>query len=501
MSLWIVEPRDPLLLRDGRPFQATPGARAYTLDFPYPSTLAGAVRTRAGRDEAGRFQDDVETIAAVKSIGIRGPLLVELANDDEGDQASGDRAKDARVTQEDDGKGGNNDKNSDQANVLFSKVKEWFVPAPQDALMVEGELRSDGREDIILRKLVPIDLPDSAYMNLPMIVDSGAVDQGTHINEAVRLYPVGLPEREPRKPSKQAKPYWRWRFFYEYWLKNDRPYFLISLYDYEEEENIPEDPHVSKIYIDDVGISGLRKEVRTHIAMDPTSKTADAESGALFQTEGLVFQTMIRMIIQTAGQTLNKKPIADHASPAMVGHVEKRFALALDIQSEVRANGEKYDLVPGVAPFGGERRIVFWRETTDHFPEAEESFLRTLAKERRARLILLTPAYFLKGWYPTWLLQKRDGVQPNLVGAALSRYVTVSGWDFEMQKPKKTRRLVPAGTVYFLHLIGEEEAVYQWLKSIWMSNVSDEDADRRDGFGLAVLGVWNEGVKKLEVRV
>ena len=76
MTLWILEPRDPLVFRDGRAFDAVPGARAVSLSFPFPSTIAGAVRTREGLDHDGRFQ--AEKIPHVKRIGIRGPLLVQL---------------------------------------------------------------------------------------------------------------------------------------------------------------------------------------------------------------------------------------------------------------------------------------------------------------------------------------------------------------------------------------------------------------------------------------
>ena len=50
MSLWLIVPRDPLIFRDGKPFTATPGERSNSLGFPFPSTLAGAVRTLVGAD-------------------------------------------------------------------------------------------------------------------------------------------------------------------------------------------------------------------------------------------------------------------------------------------------------------------------------------------------------------------------------------------------------------------------------------------------------------------
>ena len=51
MTTWIIEPHDPLIFRDGRPFGPNPGARAKTLSFPFPSTTTGGVRTRAGLDK------------------------------------------------------------------------------------------------------------------------------------------------------------------------------------------------------------------------------------------------------------------------------------------------------------------------------------------------------------------------------------------------------------------------------------------------------------------
>ena len=75
MSIWIIEPRDPLIVRDGRPFGPNPGARAKSLPFPFPSTTTGGIRTKAGL-ENGVF--DKNKIAEVRNIAVRGPVLVEL---------------------------------------------------------------------------------------------------------------------------------------------------------------------------------------------------------------------------------------------------------------------------------------------------------------------------------------------------------------------------------------------------------------------------------------
>ena len=69
-----IHPRDPLILRDARPFSDNPGARAVTLPWPWPSTVAGMLRTHigimAGVDWNGTGPD------LVRQIGLRGPLLL-----------------------------------------------------------------------------------------------------------------------------------------------------------------------------------------------------------------------------------------------------------------------------------------------------------------------------------------------------------------------------------------------------------------------------------------
>src|SRR5438132_10498971 len=76
MAIWLIEPHDPLIVRDGRPFGPDPSARAESLSFPFPSTTTGGVRTRAGLKAEGMF--DVSQIERVKQIKVRGPLLVQL---------------------------------------------------------------------------------------------------------------------------------------------------------------------------------------------------------------------------------------------------------------------------------------------------------------------------------------------------------------------------------------------------------------------------------------
>jgi len=394
MSVWVIEPRDPLIARDGRPFGPVPGARAFSMAFPFPSTIAGAVRTRDGLDASGRFQ--ATEIPRLKKIEVRGPLLVDL------NSATGD-------------------------------VDRWLVPAPADALFFEP-LPSDFTRAVI-RQLIPLQLPMGASTNLP---DS--------------LAPVGMPGRDPRKPFSKTPAYWYWEFF-EKWLI---------------------DPQDEEVQLHKLGHNGPIQEVRMHASIRPNTQTADEEKGALFQTRGLEF--------------------ACSAEGRIEGGVLSRVCrLGLAVTTDAP------NLKPGIAPLGGERRLVFWRKSKQVLPSCPEDLKEKIAAMGYCRLILLTPAHFGAGWKPSWLLESREGVQPALHAVALKRYQTVSGWDFDKCERKPTRRLAPAGTVYFLKLDGDSAAIKRWTKNTWMRCISDEKQDRHDGFGLAVPGVWDGKFHRMEV--
>ena len=160
VTTWIIEPHDPLIVRDGRPFGPDPSARAVSLSFPFPSTTTGGVRTRAGLKADGTF--DVSQIARVKLIKVRGPLLVQLAQSED-------------------------------------KIEQWLVPAPADALLLELEKK----DHALCKRLVPLKLYEGA--------------ETVSTNDGTSLMLVGPVQSDLRKPSKEAPLYWYWDTF-QRWL-------------------------------------------------------------------------------------------------------------------------------------------------------------------------------------------------------------------------------------------------------------------------------------------
>lgn len=395
MTLWIIEPRDPLIVRDGRPFGPDPGARAATLPFPFPSTIAGGLRGIAGRMHNHTF-DSTLADTVRQHVQIRGPFLVELGE-------TGD-------------------------------ICHWFVPFPADAAIHELEQPEASHGDLI--SLVPLAVPNNAVTNLP--ADLLPVGQG------------GKPNARKQHPN--APYFWCWDAF-EKWLC---------------------EPQSKPIDLATIGLRQLVTNNRMHVSIVPETQTV--REGFLYQTRGLEF----------------------------TGKQRQRLALAAYVT--VTANDAELfaHFRGGMAPLGGERRLMRWAQSAQHLRAAPDGMFAQIGLQRACRIILLTPAHF-NGFKPD-LAPHAPGLKPQLVAAAVPRAQVVSGWDMVYQQrngergaPKPTRRLAPAGSVYFVRFDphDEQQAIEQWARNLWMTCISDDDQSRRDGFGLVALGVWDGQVQQM----
>jgi len=114
-------------------------------------------------------------------------------------------------------------------------------------------------------------------------------------------------------------------------------------------------------------------------------------------------------------------------------------------------------------------------------------------------MVLATPAVFSRdGWKPAWLNEQLIGSPPGsdvtlqMVGVSIPHWRAVSGWSMadlpnQPRGPKPVKRMVPACGVYFFDVI---EGPAGSLSRLWLEAISDDEQDRRDGFGLAVWGIW-----------
>lgn len=260
---------------------------------------------------------------------------------------------------------------------------------------------------------------------------------GIQTNLPPGLHPVGIPRPDNRSKPSRMPHFWTWEAW-EGWLLE--PEFKAEV--------APED----------LGHDGPTGELRTHVKINPQTQTA--EEGYLFQTSGLEFARKLE-----AGL--------------------RRLALALWVEG-----------VPaGIFPLGGERRLAIWEERDLPLPQPPQDLRERLLRDRAARVVFLTPAA-LDGYLP----REHKLCGASVEAVALGRALPVSGWDLQHHRPKPSRRLVPAGSVYFVRFPDWSEAqIEAWLKEVWMQNLSDTEQDRLDGYGLAVVGSWSGRREALEV--
>jgi CRISPR-associated protein Cmr3 len=156
-----------------------------------------------------------------------------------------------------------------------------------------------------------------------------------------------------------------------------------------------------------------------------------------------------------------------------------------------------------IGHLGGERRpvAVKVKESLSKYwfdcPESIKKHFAGLGKGAKVRLVLATPALFEQGWKPGWIEKSGSSelhlprglskVKLKLVSAAVGRREPVSGWNLRQNRPKAVRWMVPAGSVYFFEV---EDGNPADLLESWLRPVSDNEQDRKDGFGLALWGVW-----------
>jgi CRISPR-associated protein Cmr3 len=355
-----------------------------SLNWLYPSALAGSLRTMVGKRVDPGFGGDLP--GRLKKIEVAGPLP------------------------------------------CFKE--QLFFPAPRD-LAIRAK-----------------DWQVFAVRPRPMV-------EGCKSNLPAGLLPAMLPDSlaEDFKPA-MPPAFWRTDRM-DVWLSNPSG----------AKFGIPEPPKPpARRDAKDGYVDGFEQERRTHVQIE--AATAAAKDERLFETVGLCFPEDVAVAARVdAGE--------------FAGQLAKLRALH---------------------PLGGERRLAEWREVTGAeawaCPAKVRGALREAKKGSGIRMVMATPALFKGGWLPGWLDENLAGspdgvsVKLKLVGACVDRWRPISGWSLEHGKrgPKAARRVVPAGSVYFFELESADAAA---LAGAWLKPVSDLKEDRRDGFGLALWGVWS----------
>jgi CRISPR-associated protein Cmr3 len=222
----------------------------------------------------------------------------------------------------------------------------------------------------------------------------------------------------------------------------------------------------------------LPDDTRVHVSIDKDRLTF--REGHLFAATGRAFGPAVR----------RPKPGAEHLEECP----ETAILCRVRVPEALRWRPER-----AFVPIGGERRHA--RLEPEPALAANpwvmpEALAQALAGQRRFRLQLVTPAIFRHGWRPGWLTPRRDndppeqlrGLELSLRAMVAGRRVAISGWDVTHHCEKPLRYAVPAGSVLFFE--ASRPLTHEEARRLWLVPIADGARNRRDGFGLALPGVW-----------
>jgi CRISPR-associated protein Cmr3 len=380
MNYFLLNPRDPLVIRSSRPFEAISDAEA--AKFPPPSTIAGALRNVYARSQSMDFKNKAH-LKQLLECQVTGPLAVKIPIG-----ASIDKLE--------------------EENIL--------VPKPTDAQYFYVD------DEIVIVGMKPLEMGDDEGCDLP----NG-------------LLPLFLSQNIKGKPVKGP----RW------WALKDllawRAGKVPSFKDVVANGWTPTEP-----------------EIRTHIARD--NQTLNAVEGQIFQTTGL---------------TMWQQPESAASFP------NENVAILAGIKGNVTLKAMN---------LGGERRLAEVKSCPfPLWPSSPEDHAKGLLESGGLTLTFLTPTIFAHGWRPEWinentLIGKPPGcgqLQLKLKAATLERWAPQSGWDLDINKPRASERMLPAGATYWFEIIADT-TTEQDLERLWMAHLCDNHQHNLNGFGLAL---------------
>ncbi len=317
---------------------------------------------------------------------------------------------------------------------------ELYLPAPNDCAWDE--------KSTTVHRVQPIKLSDGEGVDFP--------------DEALGLCPVRLSAEQSDEDFKaKTTPAW-WsmskleQWLTSTWMRYEPDWFSTSF------------------------LNSALQSTRDHVMIAHDSGAA--KEGEIFASSNLNVTYLPRFFVEGSEEAKNAKTFAE------------RFA-EVTLSARVTINDPKlqqrqFDIWH---PLGGERRLVHWQQAESKLWECPPAIRDALKKTERVRMILTTPAVFKDGWKPGWLTDglegELSGVKLKLVGASSGRWKAVSGWSLAPPRgPKPIRRMVPAGSVYFFEVEKPGDAAS--LADLWLQSVSDDEQERRDGFGLSTWGIW-----------
>jgi CRISPR-associated protein Cmr3 len=184
-----------------------------------------------------------------------------------------------------------------------------------------------------------------------------------------------------------------------------------------------------------------------------------------------------------------------------VGYI--RLSPGAGLHLDVVEHWSDWTETSGISALGGESRLAAFEESPidaaaamPEPPTRIEQAPNVMQKPQadgviRFKLLLTTPGYFEDGWQPRggdWTKHfDGPGVSSvKLAAAAVTRAVSMGGFDQAQRKHKPAVRYVPAGSVYYF-----EAGQPVVLRRAWLTDAQDDNELGHIGFGQVLAGGWS----------
>jgi len=320
-----------------------------------------------------------------------------------------------------------------------SSMDSWLplLPFPADILLTQDDDCKDAGLTVHQAKFGPI-----------------KAQQGTDILNKDWLYSF---IESKNKPARNM-PFFCHATFFEQYLKG------------ELNEEVP-------YPFEQIGIASPISDTRFHNALDENTLTT--KQGKLFCDTGFYL----------------KAPTKPNLPGGMASHLCD-LSIHFDINmTELIDKENMAELTSNRAYLGGERKQVWLNKSqSDFFP------ILDIFDQKSCLKVILTTQGDFGGWCPDWLmpdLTKRDIAFVNIPNtqykvrlrtANIKGWDAISGWNYVTKRPKATRKLVKAGTVYLLEIQNPDESS-EIAAHLWGNTLCAPDsATAKNGYGQCVIG-------------
>lgn len=149
----------------------------------------------------------------------------------------------------------------------------------------------------------------------------------------------------------------------------------------------------------------------------------------------------------------------------------------------------------GSLRFGGDGRAATVQRLDAVAMDTRPTDLQALLKQRRMRLVALSPCQCPDGWLPGDAGSQRfelHGVRGRIAAATVPRAEVVSGWDLAARVPKPAERMAPTGSVWWIdELEASADALAALLdRGLWTHPAGSVTAREAEGFNRIAIAAW-----------